>query len=121
MMKLKQVMIFVKDFTALEDFYTGVLGLHPIEATRSEGWLEFSEGLALHAIPEHIARDIVIASPPELRDETPFKPIFQTEDLQAACARLQESGVTVKRYDRGSADCVDPEGNIFQICKQLSE
>jgi catechol 2,3-dioxygenase-like lactoylglutathione lyase family enzyme len=116
-MKLKQVMLYVKDFPALVDFYTKALDLHPVEATRSEGWIEFAEGFALHAIPEPIAKDIDIASPPLVREETPFKPIFQAGDLEATCSRVEAMGVPVQRYAWGAADCVDPEGNVFQICR----
>lgn len=113
-MKLKQVMIFVKDLAAMERFYTDVLGFHPVEASRVPTWMEFAEGLALHAVPEEIACEIVIASPPEVRDETPMKPIFVTDDLESTCDRLEAADVPVKRYAWG-ADFVDPEGNVFHI------
>jgi catechol 2,3-dioxygenase-like lactoylglutathione lyase family enzyme len=116
-LRLKQILLFVKDLAAVESFYTNTLGLHPIEQSRAPGWLEFAEGLALHAIPEQIANEIVISSPPEVREETPLKPIFQTDDFDSSCARLEAAGVPVKRYDWGAADCVDPEGNVFQICR----
>ncbi len=114
-MKLKQVMLFVKDLHSVETFYTDLVGFHPIESTRSAGWVEFVEGLSLHAIPDEYASEIVIASPPEVREETPWKPIFIADELEAICAKLEAAGVCLKRYRWGAADCVDPEGNVLQI------
>jgi hypothetical protein len=42
-------------------FYRDVMGLTPVEATRTDNWVEFDGGairFALHAIPAEIAKDI---------------------------------------------------------------
>ena len=116
-MKLKHAMLYVKDFAGMSEFYGSQLGLTAIPETRSQGWIEFAEGLALHAIPPHIADGIVIASPPEPREETPIKLIFRVDDLDAIAAKLEAAGVALMRRPWGAVDCVDPEGNIFQLSR----
>ena len=111
-------MIYVKDFPALAAFYIDVLRLKPIEGTRSESWVEFDAGavrLALHAIPAHIAAGIEIASPPQAREDTPIKLIFEVDDPDAERLRLEALGVIVLPRPWGGLDFLDPEGNIFSL------
>ena len=72
--------------------------------------------LALHAIPVEISKDIVVANPPEPRDDTPLKLVFEAPDLEAARSHLLSQGA-VMYEPRGSGACdgLDPEGNVFQI------
>ncbi len=100
-------------------FYGDTLGLKPIEATRTESWVEFDAGgivLALHAIPSHIADQIEITSPPEVREETPLKLVFAVTDVKAEFERLSALGMVATLRPWGACDGVDPEGNVFQIC-----
>lgn len=114
-MQLHQAMIYAKDLPSMALFYTQVLGLTPIPSTRTPSWLEFAEGLALHAIPPHIAAGIHIATPPEPREETPIKLLFKSPDLPATLARLDSHNIPYTLRPCGAADLFDPEGNIFQI------
>ena len=117
-MKLKTALIYVKDLDRMAAFYNRVLGLKPVNETRTDTWVEFEAGgarLALHAIPTAIAELIEIASPPEAREDMPIKLIFAVEDLDAECDSLSSSGVPLTRRPWGAADGLDPEGNVFQI------
>ena len=82
---MRLAMLFVKDLPRMAAFYSEVLGL-PLKS-QSETWVEF-EGFALHAIPAAIAAEIEILSPPAAREEMPFKPVFEVEDVAAEIERL---------------------------------
>jgi catechol 2,3-dioxygenase-like lactoylglutathione lyase family enzyme len=120
-MKLRRVMIFAKDMARMTAFYRDGLGLRLIPESRQEDWVELEAGgcsLALHAIPIGISKDIVIASPPEARDDTPMKLVFETPDLEAARSHLLSQGAVMHEpRSSGACDGLDPEGNVFQIVK----
>ena len=80
-------MIFVLDMERMAAFYRDGFGLRVVEETRQDGWLGLDAGgvlLGLHAIPADIASTIEIATPPEAREETPIKLLFETTDIAAA-------------------------------------
>jgi predicted enzyme related to lactoylglutathione lyase len=119
-MKLQMAMLFAKDMERMTAFYRDGLGLAVLPESSSEGWVVFDAGgalLALHVIPPAIASGIEITDPPEPRSNTPIKLIFQTPDLDAACARLATLGATIlpPRRESRSRDVTDPEGNILQL------
>ncbi|MGJ5818935.1 hypothetical protein [Paludibaculum fermentans] len=102
----------------MEKFYSQVLGYGPVEESRQDTWLEFDTGLAkfsLHAIPPHIADQIEISDPPELREDTPFKLLWEAGDLEGELGRLRVLGIPLIQRPWGGWDGVDPEGNIFGI------
>ena len=90
-------------------FHTGAIGLS--EQSRTESWIEY-DGLALHAIPPHIAAGIDIS---QLREDYPVKFVFEAADPEAEGARLAGAGVTAISRSWGGHDYADPEGNIFSI------
>jgi catechol 2,3-dioxygenase-like lactoylglutathione lyase family enzyme len=115
-MRLNHAMLFVSDLPRMTAFYSEILGLKPIEASRLENYVEFDAGeatFALHAIP--VEARCTISSPPQPRENTPIKLSFEVEDVRAECEKLKRSGVTIIRRPWGSYDGVDPEGNIFGI------
>jgi len=105
-------MLYVKDLHRMEAFYRDVLGLIPKD--RSEMWVAFDR-FGLHAIPEPIAAQIEIQSPPKVREKVPFKPVFAVADVAEEGVRLEALGVTILRRPWGGSDGVDPEGNVFGI------
>jgi len=111
-MRMRLAMLFVKDLPRMAAFYSEVLRL-PLKS-QSETWVEF-EGFALHAIPAAIAAEIEILSPPAAREEMPFKPVFEVEDVAAEIERLETLGVDIPRRSWGTSDGVDPEGSVFGI------
>ena len=118
-MRLKQVLIYAKNLPTMEAYYSSVLAQAPIEGTRSEGWVEYEAGIGLHAIPSHIADQITITQPPEPREETPIKIIFEVDNLEAEQSRLENLGIVFTHRPWGALDLTDPEGNIFQICPRV--
>ena len=117
-MRLASVMIYAKDLARMANFYGDTLGLAALPENRTDKWAEFEAGgvrLALHAIPPHIAADIKILTPPEAREETPFKLIFAVDDTPSEQRRLEALGVTILPRPWNGFDALDPEGNIFHI------
>ncbi len=118
-MNLQTAMIFVKDMNRMAAFYRDGLGLRQMPEKAREGWIEFAAGgsrLALHAIPPAIANGIEITDPPQPRDDTPIKLVFETADLDAARAHLLSHGAVMQNpRNAHSCDGLDPEGNVFQI------
>jgi predicted enzyme related to lactoylglutathione lyase len=122
-MELRRAMIFVKDMERMTAFYRDGMGLRLLPEATQEGWVEFQAGgstLALHAIPSHIAKDIDITDPPQAREQTPIKLVFETPDLEAARGHLIAQGAVMHppRHagsQAGNCDGLDPEGNVFQI------
>jgi catechol 2,3-dioxygenase-like lactoylglutathione lyase family enzyme len=121
-MELRRALIFVKDLERMTAFYRDGLGLRLLTETSSEGWVEFEAGgalIALHAIPTEISQKIDIADPPRARSQTPIKLVFETDDLEAACAQLVSQGALMSTLRSwGAYDGIDPEGNVFQIVKK---
>jgi hypothetical protein len=78
------------------------------------------------AIPAKIAREIHIAKPPVLREDSAMKPSFVVPDLQALRLAVVATGGWLKSDDmawtiRGYTvlDGCDPEGNILQFKQKL--
>jgi hypothetical protein len=91
-------MIDANDLPALAASCSVALASTPITATRSEIWGEFVAGgirLALQAIPPKIAAGIEIASPPEPREGSQIKLIFEVDDLDAEKLRLEGLGAVI--------------------------
>ena len=118
-MRLRRALIFTKNIERMTAFYRDALGLIPLPDKSSEGWLEFDAGgvaLALHAIPEHIAKDIEIKDPPAAREGTPIKLVFEVPDVEVARINLINHGAVMSEPSAwGFCDGTDPEGNVFQI------
>ena len=120
-MTLECSMLYVKDFGGMREFYSNMLQAKPINAEWTDNWALFDvggTGFALHAIPGHAGKPEPSSGQPN-RQQSPVKSIFAVEDLSAERARLEAMGVTIPQQSwqeaAASCDCVDPEGNIFQI------
>ena len=115
-------MLYVKDLARMREFYEGALRSASINTEWTDTWALLNAGgtkFALHAIPATSGDGIEISSPPAVREYSPVKLVFVVEDVPFERARLQAKGVAI--LQRGwqdaaeSCDCVDPEGNVFQI------
>lgn len=116
------VMLFAKDVPRLADFYCAVLGLEA-RTTSEPGFLELCAGaesiVALHALPDEVAARVTIADPPAARGDIAVKPRFRVADLEAVRAAVLTQGARAEAIwsweGRRFCDCVDPEGNVFQL------
>ena len=113
-MRLKLALLYVKDLEVMTRFYENVLGAAVTE--RSPGYVVLDAQLALHAIPPQYAADIAIAVPPVAREEAATKLVFVTDDVGAACVRVEAlGGIALPERWPGARDVLDPEGNVFQL------
>lgn len=115
--------VFAKDLDRLAGFYAAVASLHPLHREPGLAVLASADGLQLvvHAIPEAIARDIRIATPPERRADVALKFFFSVPDLAAAGTLAAQLGGQLFETEcwagPGFTVCnaMDPEGNVFQL------
>lgn len=117
-MTLQGAMLFVKDLERMTAFYTDILGLTVVPATRLADWVEFQSNgsrFSLHAVPAEIATGIVIDSPPVPREKGATKLTFTVPDVGATLARIEAMGLPLLRRPWGGVEAVDPEGNVFAL------
>lgn len=117
------LVVFAKSKKRVSAFYQQTLGL-AVEASDASHDLLRGHGheVVVHAIPRRIAAGIMIAKPPEPREDTPFKPTFVVPDLEAVRAAAVATGGSLKPVERAwrFRGCIvldgwDPEGNIVQF------
>ena len=121
------LVVFAKSVKKLSAFYARTLGLEVLESARSHHLLRGNGyEVVVHAIPAKIAREVHIAKPPVLREDSAMKPSFVVPDLQALRLAVVATGGWLKPDDmawtiRGHAvlDGCDPEGNILQFKQKL--
>jgi predicted enzyme related to lactoylglutathione lyase len=117
-MTLQGAMLFVKDLERMTTFYTEVLGLAVVPATRLANWVEFQSNgarFSLHAIPPEIATGIAISSPPVPRENGATKLTFAVADVAATLSRIEAMGLPLLRRPWGEVEATDPEGNVFAL------
>lgn len=120
---LAGAVLYVKDLPRLCDFYARITGLpvHPGEADHAVlqgAGLPFT----LVQMPPHIADSVVVRQPPERREDTPIKLVFNVASLDVARADVTALGGEMNPPSRqwpwqGRIVCDghDPEGNVFQL------
>ena len=119
-------LIYAKDLALLASFYRQLLSMSEVHATEELVVLRSFAGhlpngdLIVHQIPVHIAETIVVASPPELREDTAIKPFFVVASFAEAQARVTSLGGALfgPQYEGPGfrlTSAYDPEGNIIQL------
>lgn len=114
-------LVYAKDLQKLSQFYQQLLAMKLLKASPELHVLESADfQLLVHAIPEQIARDINISSPPEPREETAIKLFFTVPSLSAAAILAQQLGGSVMDQSWSGPgftvrNALDPEGNILQL------
>jgi predicted enzyme related to lactoylglutathione lyase len=115
--------IYAKDIRKVAAFYQRTLGLSALEDD-ADFVLVGDEGLQIAVVkmPDDIAKDVQIATPPIAREETPIKCSFLVEDLDRVHAEAHASGggtrpIAAAWRWRGQLhlDGYDPEGNVVQF------
>lgn len=117
------VVIYAKDKDRVAEFYRQTLALQLAEW--EEGFSVLTGPgveVSIVRMPEALARQVTIASPPEPREDTPLKASFLVPNFEAVRAAAAATGGTLKPPEaawtwRGCVhlDGHDPEGNVVQF------
>jgi predicted enzyme related to lactoylglutathione lyase len=123
MQRQQGLVVFASNKKRVSAFYAQTLALE-IESSAPSHDVLRGHGceVVIHAIPKQYAVDIMISRPPELREDTPFKPVFVVDSLDAVRTAAKRTGGGLKPIEaawqiRGCLvlDGWDPEGNIVQF------
>lgn len=108
--KLALMIVSVRDYQAMKDWYSKVLGLEITEETDEGQWATFK-------LPQGDAEFAV-----HVMGESPrIEPAIEVEDIQATVEELRERGVEIIKEPRDPghgqilADIRDPEGNVINL------
>lgn len=115
------VFIYAKEPKRLAAYYQSVLGM--AIAHRADQMVVLSSPdlqLVVHSMPPHVDSQVVITSPPQLRDSAAIKFFCTVPSLATADAAARALGGRVfPEQWQGPGFVVrnacDPEGNIFQL------
>jgi predicted enzyme related to lactoylglutathione lyase len=115
--------IFANDVDRLAAFYRDVTRM--TEVLRDAEHVVLDGGvhqLVIHSIPPSIAARITIASPPQVREDTPIKLCLPVASIDAARRTAAQLGGAVEPPSREwsargfrACDGHDPEGHVFQL------
>jgi predicted enzyme related to lactoylglutathione lyase len=108
---------------SLAHFYEQVVGMHTVNTASDHVVLEIgSFHLTVHQIPEHYAKNIVITSPPAVRENGATKLSFRVDSIPRSRQAAAESGGLVfgperewRNNETTICDGYDPDGNVFQL------
>lgn len=115
------IFIYAKNPDHLSDFYESVLGM--TVAHRNDQMIVLRSPdfqLIVQALPPHVASNVAITSPPQLRDSAAVKFFCTVPSLSLAHASAKTfGGQVLPEQWQGPGFAVrnacDPEGNIFQV------
>ena len=118
--------IYAKDPKRVAAFYEHVAGMRECHADDHYVELESNSfQLVVLQIPRHIADTIVIASPPDRREDRAVKLVLFVQSIERARAAAASYGGLLNASERewqfqGATVCDghDPEGNVFQLRQQ---
>ena len=105
----------------MSHFYQELFGMRVLVADAMHDVVENDDTqVILHAMPPHIAAEVLITMPPAVRDEQAFKPFFTVPSLPDAEARAVALGglIVGPVWDAPgliTRNVCDPEGNIVQL------
>lgn len=129
-MKAKQsLVLYAKNKARVSSYYQRTLGLAVEESAAAHDVL-CGPGveLVIHAVPRQYRAGIHITKPPEVREETPMKPVFVVNDLAIVRREAHAAGGGLKPDEaawswRGYVvlDGFDCEGNVVQFKQKQSK
>ena len=117
------LVVFAKNKQRVSAFYQQTLELVVQESDTSHDLLR-GQGyeVVVHAMPRKVAAAITVSTPPQPREDTPFKPTFVVASLAQVRRAAEATGGYLKPeagawHFRGHTvlDGWDPEGNIVQF------
>jgi len=118
---MASLVVFSVDVGRLAAFYESLLGVRPsLEPSGDIRLSSDTEEVLIHSIPARIAMTIEIRVPPEPREDSAIKPVFEVASLEAALDRVRTSGgvVTERSFTLDGLtrhDVLDPDGNVIQL------
>ena len=121
------LVIFSVDVRRLAAFYEAVLGVTPTDDGSDDIRLRNDrQEVLVHSVPASVTDTISIQSPPEARERSPIKPVFDVDSLRAALEAVERNGgvVTGRTFSIDGLtrhDVLDPDGNIIQLRSPSSE
>ena len=115
--------LFTVRMNPLAHFYQQMVGMHIVKTASDHVVLEISAfRLTVHQIPEQYAKNIVITSPPAVRESGSIKLAFRVDSISRARLTATELGGLVYAPEREwsnegvrTCDGYDPDGNVFQL------
>ncbi|MEQ1564990.1 MAG: VOC family protein [Myxococcota bacterium] len=121
--RLAHGFLYVKHLEPMISFYEHVLGFvttrssHPGFVTMTPG--HGLPGLALHVLPDAVAAEVHLTTPPREREDAAIKLCFTVTDLEAARAAVVARGGLAREPWTWEGvtycECCDPEGNVLQL------
>jgi len=123
---MSSLVIFSINVRRLAAFYETVLGAEPLEESSGDiRLINERDEVLIHSIPEKFSKDVAITSPPEPRDRSPLKPVFDVASLDRSLSGVEATGgvVTSRGFSLGGLtrrDVVDPDGNVIQLRCRIS-
>ena len=123
---MSSLVVFSVDVVRLADFYEAVLGAKPNhEPSGDIRLLSDREEVLVHSVPARIAKTIETRTPPEPREGSAIKPVFDVESLEAALEQVNSQGgvVTGRTFSIDGLtrhDVIDPDGNVIQLRSRSS-
>jgi predicted enzyme related to lactoylglutathione lyase len=115
------LVVFSVDVRRLADFYEAVLGVTPTNNGSEDVRLRNDrEEVLVHSVPASVAKTISIQSPPEARENSPLKPVFDVDSLPAALEAVERNGgvSTGRTFSMDGLtrhDVLDPDSNVIQL------
>lgn len=115
------LVVFSPDVRRLATFYEAVLGAKPTsQASDDIRLLNEHEEVLIRSLPAKIAKTIEIRTPPEPREGSALKPVFDVTSLEAALHDVQanggvDTGRTFRFEGLTRHDVLDPDGNVIQL------
>ena len=115
--------LFTVNLQRLAHFYEQVVGMHVVKTASDHVVLEIgSFRLTVHQIPEQYAKDIVITSPPAVRESGSTKLSFRVDSISRSRQEAAKLGGLVYGPEREwrndeatTCDGYDSDGNVFQL------
>ena len=113
--------IYAFDMQRLAGFYEAVAGMRRLHASTELVVLQSADlQLLVHQTPPQYARDIVITTPPQRREDTALKFFFTVPSLDNARVLAMSLGGEVFNENWAgpgfvACNAMDCEGNVFQV------
>jgi predicted enzyme related to lactoylglutathione lyase len=125
-LEMSSLVVFSINVRRLAVFYETVLGVERLDESSGDiRLINERDEVLIHSIPEKIAKDIEITSPPAPRENSPLKPVFDVVSLERALGSVEATGgvITGRGFSLDGLtrrDVLDPDGNVIQLRCRIS-